>query len=105
MLNKLSILLIHVIAALTLGYLSYSITFSKKIPVFVGILLGFVAVLVVAVHTYLFFNKQQKDCYEHGERGHHSGKYSTSAGMHGFHVDPHDHRFDPIGGVGGVGLI
>lgn len=56
-LTKLNILIVHITVALLLSYLSYMIVNKKQIPNFVGILLGFMAVVVVVAHTYFYFTK------------------------------------------------
>jgi uncharacterized membrane protein YeaQ/YmgE (transglycosylase-associated protein family) len=83
MLNKLTILLIHIIVGLVFGYLSYAIMTGQKIPFFVGILLGLVALTVVVAHFYIFVHKSN----------------TTD------HYKANDPEYNPIGGAGGLGFL
>lgn len=58
MFAKLYVLLIHLIVSLVLAYLAFSIITKKRIPVFVGVLLGFTAITVAVFHIYRFTNSQ-----------------------------------------------
>jgi hypothetical protein len=113
MTKKLTILLVHFIVAIFLGYLSYIIVNKKQIPDFVGILLGISAVAVVIVHIYFYVTKnttisnyrsgdsQERRLRDKREDRRHLSpeKEASMRGLHGFHVNPHAGRFKPIGGV------
>jgi len=115
MLNKIIILIIHIMVALVLGYLSFSIVMGKQIPKLVGILLGLSAVLlVVTAHIYFFSEKRSKDGYCGGdsvdrrlrdarEDRRHRMSLSQSLRQRGLSYDKNDPNYAPIGGrPGGV---
>ena len=107
MTKKLTILFVHVVVALFLGYLSYMIMNKKQIPGFVGILLAITAMAVFIVHIYFYVTKNTTILNYDGKDSLHrnSELESKEKGLHGFLVDPNDPRSKPVGGFGGVGWI
>lgn len=93
-LTKLNILIVHITVALLLSYLSYMIVNKKQIPNFVGILLGFMAVVVVVAHTYFYVTKNDNKNSEQYEEK-----------LKGLHFDKDDSKYGDIDGIGGIGWI
>lgn len=88
-LNKLNILIIHLVVAFFLSYLAYMIINKKQIPVFVGLFIGVLALVLVAAQSYLYFYKSKK-------------RKERRDALRGFHF-PDDGTYDPIGGrPGGI---
>lgn len=89
-LTRLNILIVHITVALLLSYLSYMIVNKKQMPNFVGIILGFMAVIVVIAHTYFYVTKNDN-----------SEQYEEK--LKGLHFDKNDSNYHNIGGIGGIG--
>lgn len=89
MLTRLTILLVHIIVSLILGYISFNIVTQKPMPVFVGILIGLTALTVLTYHLYVFSSDKKDNfcCGKNDERA------------RGLHFDPDDPDYKPIGGI------
>lgn len=112
--NKLTILILHLVVAIILGYLSYMILYKKQIPNFIGVLLSIGALFVAVVHVYFYNSKNHNKTYEDEGDLHeltttrnNKKENCNSISKHeehdnklqGFYVNPSDSRFQPIGGM------
>jgi len=72
--------------------LSYSIISGSKIPGFVGVLLGLLALIVLTSHIYIF-TRSKKNAENYGA-------------LRGVNFDPNDPEYKPIGGIpNGIGWV
>ena len=89
-LNQMTILVIHIIVALFIGYLSVSILYHWKIPDYVGYFLAFVVIGLLAAHSYFYVESRKT--------------HTSTSALHGLNFDPNNPEYKPIGGVGGLGF-
>ena len=103
MLNKLSVLLIHIIVVILLAYLSYMIITHKQIPFLIGIFLVLLAFIVVVSHIYFFIHHKESS-HKPSTRNLFSSSPNPE-NERGKLFDPNDPDYINIGGVGGLGWV
>jgi hypothetical protein len=84
------IFLIYLFVSAFMSYISWSIITKKPIPLYFGFVIGVTAVALVIENSYYY--------YEHLQS-------KSSSAAHGLSFNPKDPKYDPIGGIGGVGFI